>query len=57
MDGEVSRHGFKLNPNVSVVCPAPDIAPLASWTVVLVVAARRRAANALAFAVVERTAR
>ncbi len=29
MDGAVSRHGFKLNPNVSAVYPAPDIAPLA----------------------------
>jgi hypothetical protein len=27
MDGAVSRHGFKLNPNVSAVCPAPDIEP------------------------------
>jgi hypothetical protein len=29
-DGAVSRHGYKLNPNGSVVCPASDIAPTAS---------------------------
>jgi hypothetical protein len=28
MDGAVSRHGFKFDPIVSAVCPAPDIARL-----------------------------